>query len=111
MPCSVSFFESTGDQEIGESIFIEENEEDADWGDAEPISLAVPVESATTTSAHRPDSSSSTTWGPHEPPSQPTPAAPEEAPAAVEGEATSSREAPRHIQRRHPPQTMINNIS
>ena len=38
------------------------------------------------------------------------PAAPEEAPAAVEGEATSSREAPRHIQRRHPPQTMIGNI-
>jgi len=34
----------------------------------------------------------------------------EEAPATVEGEATSSREAPCHIQRRHPPQTMIGNI-
>ena len=38
------------------------------------------------------------------------PAAPKEAPAAVEGEMTSSREAPRHIQCRHPPQTMIGNI-
>jgi hypothetical protein len=36
--------------------------------------------------------------------------APEEALAAIEGEATSSREAPRHIQRRHPPQTMIGSI-
>jgi len=110
MPCSVPIFESVGDQEIGESIFVEENEEDADWRDAEPTSSVALVESATTTSAHGPDPSSSTTWGPHEPPPQHTPAAPEEAPAVVEGEATSSREAPRHIQRRHPPQTMIGDI-
>jgi hypothetical protein len=30
MPCSVPVFESAGDKEIGESIFIEENEKDAD---------------------------------------------------------------------------------
>jgi hypothetical protein len=110
MSCSVPVFESAGDQKIGGSIFVEENEEDADWGDAELTSSAAPVKSVTTTSAYGADPSSSTTWGPHEPPSQPTPAAPEEAPAAVEGEATSSREAPRHIQRRHPPQTMIGDI-
>ena len=110
MPCSVPVFESAGDQEISESIFVEENEEDADWRDAELTSSAAPVESATTTSAHGPNPSSSTTWGPHEPPPQPTPAAPKEAPAAMEGEVTSSREAPRHIQRRHPPQTMIGDI-
>jgi hypothetical protein len=52
MPCSVPVFESAGDQEIGESIFVEENEEDADWEDAEPTSLAAAVESATITSAH-----------------------------------------------------------
>jgi hypothetical protein len=63
-----------------------------------------------TTLTHDPDPSSSTTWGPHEPPFQPMLAAPEEALAAVEGEAISSREAPRHIQRRHPPQTMIGDI-
>jgi hypothetical protein len=110
MPCSVAVFESVGDQGIGESIFVE-NEEDADWGDVEPTSSGAPVESATTTSAHGSGPSSSTTWGLHEPPPQPTPAAPEEAPAAVEGEAKSSREAPRHIQHRHPPQTMIGDIS
>jgi hypothetical protein len=63
-----------------------------------------------TTSTHGPDPSTSTTWGPFEQLPQPVSAAPEEAPAAIEGEATSSREAPRHIQRRHPPQTMIGNI-
>jgi hypothetical protein len=68
MPCSVPIFESAGDQEIGESIFVEENEEDADLGDAEPTSSAALVESAMTTSAHGPDPSSSTTWGLHEPP-------------------------------------------
>jgi hypothetical protein len=111
MPCSVPIFESTCDKEIGESIFVEENEEDADWGDIEPTSSATLVESAMTTSAHGPDPSSSTTWGPCEPPPQLAPATPEEAPAIVEGKATSSRDALRHIQRRHPPQTMIGNIS
>jgi hypothetical protein len=31
MSCSVPVFKSAGDQEIGESIFVEENEEDVDW--------------------------------------------------------------------------------
>jgi hypothetical protein len=71
MSCSVPIFD--------ESIFVEENEEDADWGDAEPTTSAALVESAMTTSAHGPNPSSSTTWGPHEPSPHPTPAAPEEA--------------------------------
>jgi hypothetical protein len=33
---------------------VEEDEEDADWGDAEPTSSAVRVDSVTTTSAHGP---------------------------------------------------------
>jgi hypothetical protein len=110
MPCSVPVFKSVGDQEIGESIFVEENEEDADWKDAELTSLAALVESTMTTSVLGSDPSSSMTWGLHEPPPQPTPVAPEEAPAAIEGEATSSREAPWHIQRHHLPQTMIGDI-
>jgi hypothetical protein len=68
MPCSVPVFECAGDQEIGESIFVEENEKDADWGDAEPTFSTVLVKSAMTTLAHGPNPSSSTTWGPHEPP-------------------------------------------
>ena len=97
MPCSTPVFEYAGDQEIGESIFVEEEQEDADWGDPEPTPPAAPLEPATTTSAHGPDPSTSTTWGPSKQLPQPTPAATEEAPTAVEGEATSSREAPRHI--------------
>jgi hypothetical protein len=93
MPCSVSVFESASDQEIGESIFIEENAEDVDWGDVEPTSSAAPVESATTTSAHGPDPSSSTTWGPLEPPPQPTPVAPEEAQQLLRGR--------RHLREKH----------
>jgi hypothetical protein len=57
IPCSVPVFESAGDQKIGESIFVEENEKDADWGDVEPTSPAAPVESVTTTSAHGPNPS------------------------------------------------------
>jgi hypothetical protein len=68
MPCSSPIFKSAGDKEISESIFVEENEEDADWGDVEPTSLATPIKSAMTTSAHGPNPSSSTTWGPCEPP-------------------------------------------
>jgi hypothetical protein len=69
-----------------------------------------PLEPATSTLAHDPNPSSSTTWGPYEQPPQPTPAAPKEVPAAVEGEVTSLREAPRHIQHCHLPQTMIGDI-
>jgi hypothetical protein len=97
MPCSSPIFECIGDREIGESIFVEEDEEGTNWGDLKPTPLAAPLKLATTTSAHGPDPSSSTTWGPHEPPPQPTPATPEEALAVVEGDATSSREAPWHI--------------
>ena len=103
MPCSTPIFDYAGDQEIGESIFVEEEQEDADWGDPELTPPAAPLEPTTTTLAHGLDPSSSTTWGPCEQPPQPTPAAPEEAPVAVEAEVTSSRGAPRHIQHRHPP--------
>jgi hypothetical protein len=96
MPCSTPVFDCASDQEIGESIF-EEEQEDADWGDPKPAPPAAPPEPVTSTLAHGPDPSSSTTWGPCEQPPQPTSATPEEALAAVEGEATSSREAPWHI--------------
>ena len=103
MPCSTPIFDCVGDQEIGESIFVEEEQEDTNWGDPKPTPLAAPLEPVTSTSAHGPDPSSSTTWGLFEQLPQPAQTAPEEVPAAVEGEATSSREAPRHIQHRHPP--------
>jgi hypothetical protein len=51
------------DQEIGESIFVEEEQEDADWGDLEPTPLIAPLKPTTSTLANSPDPSSSTTWG------------------------------------------------
>ena len=36
---------------------------------------------------------------------------PEEAPVLVEEEATSTREAPRHIQRHYPPQQMLGDLN
>ena len=41
----------------------------------------------------------------------PSPAAHEETPALVEEEASSTREAPRHIQRRHQPQQMLGDLN
>ena len=76
---------------------MEEEQEDADWGDPESTPPAAPLEPAMTTLAHGPDPSTSTTWGPFEQLPQSVSAAPEEAPTAIEGEVTSSREAPRHI--------------
>jgi hypothetical protein len=56
--------------------------------------------------ADEPDPTPSTTWGSHEP----APSGTGGVEATVEGEATSSREAPQHIQRHHPPQQMIGEL-
>ena len=58
-----------------------------------------------------PDPTKSTSRGLIEQVTQPSPAAPEETPVLVEEEATSTREAPRHIQRRHPPQQMLGDLN
>ena len=71
-----------------------------------------PVASATSSDDDDgPDPTTSTSRGPIEQVTQASPAAPEEAPAVVEEEATSTREAPRHIQRRHPPQQMLGDLN
>ena len=58
-----------------------------------------------------PDPTMSTSRGLIEEVTQASPAAPKEAPVLVEEEATSTREAPRHIQRRHPPQQMLGDLN
>ena len=71
-----------------------------------------PVTSATSSDDDDgPDPTTSTSRGPVEQVTQPSPATPEEAPALVEEEATSTREAPRYIQRRHPPQQMLGDLN
>jgi hypothetical protein len=46
---------------------VEEEHDDADWGDPEPTPPAAPVEPASTTLADGLDPTSSTTWCPIEP--------------------------------------------
>jgi hypothetical protein len=52
---------------MGETIFMEDEHEDADWGDFEPTPPTAPVESASTTSDDGLDITSSTTRGLVEP--------------------------------------------
>jgi hypothetical protein len=66
-----------------------------------PSPLAAPVELASTTSADGPDITSMSLS-----PVEPEPAEIGGGQADVEGETTSSREAPRDIQHRHSPQQM-----
>jgi hypothetical protein len=61
MPCTSSMFEHADYGHIGETIFMEEQDH-VDWGDPEPSPLTAPVEPASTTSADRPNITSSTTW-------------------------------------------------
>jgi len=71
-----------------------------------------PIASATSSDDDDgPDPTTSTSRGPIEQVTQPSPAAHEETPALVEEEATSTREAPRHIQRCHPPQQMLGDLN
>jgi hypothetical protein len=99
-------FEPIGSDRMGQTIFVEEEHDDADWVALEPTPPTALVEPTSTTMADGPDPTPSTTWGPLEP--APTETGGVE--AAVEREATSSREAPQHIQRRQPPQQMIGEL-
>jgi hypothetical protein len=105
-PCPSLVFEPAGPDQMVQAMFVEEDHDNADWGDPEPTPLATLVEPASTTLADRPDPTSSTTWGPLEPVLAKTGGVE----AAVDGEATYSRTAPHHVQRDHPPQQMIGEI-
>ena len=102
-PCTSPVFEPIGLDQMGHTIFVEEEHDDDDWGDTEPTLLAVSVKCASNTSVNGPDPASSTTWCLV----KPEPAEPRGGQATIEGDATSSREAPQHIQRHHPSQEMI----
>jgi hypothetical protein len=91
---------------MGETIFVEEDHDNTDCCDSESSPLAPLVEHASTTLDDGPNISTSTTWGPLEPEG----AAPRGVQAAIEGEATYSREASRHVQHDHPAQQMNGEI-
>ena len=113
IPCTTNVFELADEQEMGKSIF-EEEEELVDGGEDDVVighaPAAAPVPSTSTTFLDGPDSTSTTPSHQHVPLHD---QAEEEVQAnlvAVEGEATSEREAPRHIQCRHPRQQMTCNL-
>ena len=105
-PCRPYVFELVGLDQMGQTIFVEEEHDDAYWVDPEPTPSNTPVEPGSSTLADGPDPTSSTTCGLLEP----APAKTSGVEAAIEGEATSSCTTPWHVPRDHPPQQMIGNI-
>jgi hypothetical protein len=99
-PCPSLVFEFVGPDQMGQTIFVEEEHDTTDWGDLEPPPLAAPVEPTSSTSNDGPDPTTSTTWCPLEP----VPVETGGVEAAVEVEATSLSTPSWHIQHDHPPQ-------
>jgi transposase InsO family protein len=108
MPCFSSAFECAGDDEIGQSIFEDEVDglDDDDDATEDPAVLkATPIQTPSSTIDDGPSELFTSTADPAAIPTV------DHEPATIEGEATSVRTAPRHIQRRHPPQQMIGNLN
>jgi hypothetical protein len=98
-PCPRGVFECAGDKEKEDSIFVDEGLQDVDGDEDEPLlpSTSSPGHvPAFTLEAEAPHATTSST-------------AAVEA-SRVEGEIVSEREAPSHIQKRHPPHQMIGNL-
>jgi hypothetical protein len=77
---------------MDETIFVEEEQDNTDWGDPEPSTPVVLLELTSTTSADNPNINSSTIEGPL----KLEPDKPGGDQATVEGEATSSRDTTTH---------------
>jgi hypothetical protein len=60
-------FEHAGIDQMGETNFMDEEQDTVNWGDPEPSPPAASIKPASTTSADGPGITSSTTWGPLEP--------------------------------------------
>jgi hypothetical protein len=86
-PSPSPVFEHVGADQMGETIFVEE-QDDVDQGDFELSPPAALVDLASTTLADGPDITSSTTWGPLD--LEPT--KPRGDQVVIEGEETSSRD-------------------
>lgn len=53
--CASPVFEHEDDGQMGQTIFVEQEQDNADWGNHEPSPLATLVEHASTTLANRPN--------------------------------------------------------
>jgi hypothetical protein len=105
-PCPSRVFEPVGPDQMRQTIFVEEEHAATVWVALNTTPPTAPVKPTSTTTANGHDPTPSTTWGPL----KPAPAETGRVEAAIEGEATSLREAPQHIQRHHPPQQMIGEL-
>ena len=104
MPCSSTVFECAGDEEMAETLFVEEEDEEGeDNVDHVHDNERVPSTSTMTTFDGGP-STSTTMTRQHEP-------ARARVEATVEGEVISRREAPRHVQVDHPPSNIIGDLN
>jgi hypothetical protein len=94
-PCSHGVFEHAGNKKMDESIFVDEGLHGINGNEDEPLlpsTLSPEHVPASTLEAEAPHATTSST-------------AAVEA-SRVEGEIVSEREAPSHIQKRHPPHQM-----
>ena len=108
MPCFSSAFECAGDYEIGQSIFEDEIDgldNDDDVIEDPAMLEATPIQTPSSTIDDGPSELFTSTADLAAIPTV------DHEPATIEGEATSVRTAPRHIQCRHPPQQMIGNLN
>jgi hypothetical protein len=93
-PSPSPIFDHVGLDQMGETIFIDEEHNNADWGDPEPTLADALFEFASTTSADGPDIIL---------------LCPKVTRLLLRG-ATSLRDAPQHIQCHHPPHQMIGEL-
>jgi hypothetical protein len=99
-PCSHDVFECAGDNEMDESIFVDEGLQDIDGVEDKPLLLSTsspePV-GASTLEAEAPQATTSSTIAVEA--------------SRVEGEIISEQGAPSHIQKVHRPQQIIGNMN
>jgi hypothetical protein len=100
-PCSCDVFESVGDKEMEESIFVDEKLQGFEGDEDEhiaPTSTSSPGHvSASTLEAEAPQAATSCSAGVQA--------------SGIEGGINSENGAPSHVQKAHPPQQIIGNLN
>jgi hypothetical protein len=99
-PCPRGVFERAGNKEMEESIFVDEGLQGINGDEDEPLLPSTSSPESVPASTIEAEASHATTSS----------TAAVEA-SRVEGEIVPEREAPSHIQKRHPPHQMISNLN
>ncbi|WVZ76914.1 hypothetical protein U9M48_024833 [Paspalum notatum var. saurae] len=107
MPCTTPVFELAGDDEIGTTIFEDDEEDVGISGDTAPAAAPEPTASPSEDDEEVPVHSTSTTW---EQPSLDPPAH-AAGPAEDVGEVTTEPQSSRMVQRDHPSRNIIGGLN